>query len=192
MSVNTYSLVSLDNIKKFMGMTGSTSDGDDLLEDLINRVSTLFESYMNEHILSRSYTEYHDGKGVYVLFPKHSPITSITSIHDDYDWDYLDADLIDSDDYTIVNDNYIALKTAVSSFADYTQNVKIIYTAGYLTVPDDLIQACITEVSRAYNNRLEVDVTSRTLSDGSVSYSAKTFLPLTITTLNRYRGLNII
>ena len=192
MAVNSYALTTLNDIKKFMGMTGSTSDGDDLIEDLINRVSTLFESYMDENILSRSYTEYHDGKGVYVLFPKHSPITAITSIHDDYDWDYLDADLIDSDDYTIVNENYIALKNGVSSFANYTQNIKIIYTAGYSTVPDDLIQACITEVSRAYSNRLEVDVTSQSLTDGSVAYFTKTLLPITKLTLDKYKRINII
>lgn len=192
MAINEYSLITLDEVKNFIGMTGSTTETDNLLEDLINRTSILFESYINEKILSRVYTEYFDGKGAMVLFPKHSPITVITSIYDDYDWDWETDDLIDADDYRIVDDRYITLKSSVSVLGDYKQNIKITYTAGYSTVPDDLKQACITEVSRMYKNRNQVDVTSKTLSDGSVSFFDKDFLPLTITTLNKYKKIGVV
>ena len=190
MAVGEFSLITLDNIKKFMGATGSTSDGDDLLEDLINRVSTLFESYMNRNILLRSYTEYHNGNGAMVLFPKQPKITTVSGIWDDYDWDYLDDDLIDSDNYRIVDENYIVFKNI--SLNNYTQNIKIIYTAGYSTVPDDLIQACIEEVSRLYKNRNQIDVLSKTLSDGSVSFVSKGFLPKTTIMLNKYKRVSVI
>lgn len=192
MAINEYSFISLDEIKNFIGMTGSVSDTDDLLKDLINRVSILFESYMNENVLSRVYTEYFDGKGAMVLFPNHYPITTVSGIWDDYDWDWETGDLIDADDYRIVDEQYITLKRSVSVLGDYKQNIKITYTAGYTTVPDDLKQACITEVSRMYKNRNQVDVTSKTLSDGSVSFFDKDFLPLTITTLNKYKKIGVV
>lgn len=190
MAVNTYSLISLDEVKKFMGMTGSTSDTDDLLEDLINRVSTIFEAFIGMNILSRSYTEYKNGGGGLVIFPDQSPITAVTSIYDDYDWEWNSDDLIDADTYRIVEECYIIIKTV--TLGDYKQNIKITYTAGYSTTPDDLKQACITEVSRTYKNKNQVDVTSKTLSDGSVSFYTKDLLPQTILTLNKYKRLQVV
>ena len=190
MAVNTYSLITLDNVKKFMNMTGSTSDIDDLLEDLINRVSTLFESYMNRDILSRIYEEYHDGKGLSVLFPKQPKITAITSIHDDSDWVWPDADLLDSDDYRIVDSSYIVFNTTV--LGDYNQNIKLVVVCGYTETPPDLVQVCIEEVSRIYKNRNQIDILSKTLSDGSVSFVSKDFLPKTTMTLNKYKRIIVV
>lgn len=190
MAVNSFSLISLDNVVKFIGQDSFNSDDSDLIEDLINRVSTLFESYMDRNILSREYTEYHDGGGNAVLFPKQPKITTVSGIWDDYDWDYADDDLVDADDYKIVDELYVILKN--TTFNNYIQNIKIIYTAGFTSTPLDLVQACITETARMFKNRLEVDITAQTLADGSVSYSAKTFLPLTIATLNRYKRISIV
>lgn len=191
MSVNQYSLTDLDSVENFMGMTGGTSDTDDLLEDLINRVSTLFESYLNRDILSREYTEYHNGKGLQVLFPKQYPITTISGVWDgSSDWEWVDDDLIDSDNYRIVDGNYIVFNNVI--LGNYSQNIKLTYTAGYSTTPLDIVQATITEVSRMYKSRNSVDITAQTLSDGSVSFSAKTFLPLTVTTLSKYKRVGIV
>lgn len=185
--VNEYSLTTLNLVKNFMGMSGAISDTDDLIENLINRVSILMESFMNRNVLSREYTEDHDGKGAMVLFPKQPKITTVSGIWDDYDWEWTDDDLIDADNYKIIDENYIVFKTVALN--NYTANVRIIYTAGYSSVPDDLVQACITEVSRMYKNRNQIDITSKTLSDGSVSFSDKSFLPLTYTTLKKYKRL---
>lgn len=187
MAVNTYSLVSLEEVKNFIGMSGAVADTDDLLEDLINRVSIIFESYMNRNILSREYTEYHDGKGSMVLFPKQPEITTVSGIWDDYDWEWTDDDLVDSDNYMVVDEVYVVFKNM--SLNNYTQNVKIIYSAGYTSTPDDLVQACITEVARMYKNKNQVDITSKTLSDGTVVFSGKRFLPLTYITLKKYKRL---
>lgn len=190
MAVNAFSLVTLDNVVKFIGQDSFNSDDSDLIEDLINRVSTLFESYMNRNILSREYTERYDGGGSDKLFPKQPKITTVSGVWDDYDWDFTDDDLVDADDYTVVDSNYIVFKDI--TLGAYSQNIKIIYTAGYTSTPEDIKQACITEVARMFKNRLEVDITAQTLADGSVSYSAKTFLPLTVTTLNKYKMLVVV
>lgn len=185
--VNTYSLVSLSEVKNFIGMEKSDSLTDDLLEDLINRISVLFESYMNRNVLSREYTEDHDGKGAMVLFPKQSPITTVSGIWDDYDWEYTDDDLIDADNYKIIDENCIVFKNVALN--NYTANIRITYTAGFTTVPDDLKQATISEVTRMYKNKNQLDVTTKTLSDGSVIISGGKFLPLTHVTLKKYKRL---
>lgn len=190
MATAEYSLTSLDLVKYFMGMTGTDSESDDLLENLIDRVSTLFESYCDRNILSREYNEVYDGRGSNKLYTNQYPITSVSGIWDDYDWTWDSGTEVDSDYYRIYEGGrYITFRDTY--LYDYQQNVKIIYTAGYATVPSDIQHACITEVARSYKNKNQVDITSKTLADGSVSYSAKSFLPLTLTTLNVYKRISI-
>lgn len=190
MAVNIYSLCTLSEVKEFMGMTGSISETDDFLEDTINRVSALFESLMHRNILSRQYTEYSNGEGLLVLFPRQGPITEITSIYDDSTWEWAESTLIDSTTYRTIDNDYIVFYSIM--LGNYKQNVKLTYTAGYTTTPEDLKLAAITEVVRIYKNKNQVDITAQKLGDGSVSYSAKTLLPLTITTLNNYKRAVIV
>ena len=190
MAINEYSFVTLEEVKGFMGMTGSVSETDDFLESLIDRVSTLFESYMGRKILSREYTEYHNGRGLSVLFPEQPYITTISGVWDDEGWSWASSSEIDSTEYRVSFNNYITLKDTI--LGDFAQNIKIIYTAGFSAVPDDLKHACITEIVRAYKNRNQVDIVSRTLADGSVNFSAKDLLPLTKLTLDSYRNIGIV
>ena len=185
----TYDLVTLDEVKDFYGKVGSTSKDDDLLEDIITRISNVIESYINKNILSRSYTEYYDGLGVSTLFTKQYPIISVDSIHEDTTWVWGSDSTVGEDDYRIHNDkNHVVFLTTLGNGK---QNIKIIYTAGYATVPNDIKQVCITEVIRVYKNRQEVDVLSKTLVDGSVSYSAKDLLLQSKMVLDKYKRIGV-
>lgn len=192
MATGQYALCTLTDIQDyyFMKDDGSdivTSSGvDNLLEDLIDRVSTSFETEMDLNILSREYTQYYDGKGSNMLFTRQYPITVVSGIWDDSEWEWDSTTEIDSDDYRISEGGrYIIFKGVV--LGDYDQNIKTILTAGLATVPWDLQEQCVVEVIRAYKNRKEVDVTAKTLADGSVTYTAKGFLPKTKAVLSRYR-----
>jgi len=185
-----YDLVTLDEVKDFYGKFGSTSQDDDLLEDIITRISTLIESYINKNIKSRKYTEYYDGIGVSNLVTNQSPIISVDSIYSDTTWVWPSDSTIGVDDYRIhENKTHVVFLTTLSKGS---QNIKIIYTAGYDTVPEDIKQACITEVVRTHKNRQEVDVLSKTLSDGSVTYSAKELLLQTKMILNKYKRIGVV
>ena len=191
MPTATYSLCSLKEVKQYYFSTGGKSphtgkpEDDALLEDLIDSMSVLFETYCDTQFLTRERTEYYDGHGSKFLFPTYSPITSVSGIWDDSDWDWGSADLIDSDDYMIKNTNTIVLKSTV--FGNHDQNIKIIYTAGHSSTPEDVKLACIEEVSRSHKNRKGVDVLAKTAADGSVTRYAKDLLPSTIRVLNKYR-----
>lgn len=195
MAVGTYSLCTLKEIKSFYTQTGGKSphigypETDELIEDIIDSISVLFESYCDRQFLTRERTEYYDGKGSKFLFPTYSPITSVSGVWDDSDWAWDTSSLVASTDYMIKNNTTIVLKD--STFGDYDQNVKIIYTAGYATVPEDVRLACIEEVTRTYKNRKGVDVLAKTAADGSVTRYAKDLMPSTIRVLNTYRRLSI-
>jgi hypothetical protein len=196
MSVGTYSLCSLEDVRAFLTQSAGKSqhtgysEADSLVEDLIDRVSTAFETYCDREFLSRERTEYYDGTGTRYLFPNYYPITSVSGIWDSTTWGWDSSNLISSDDYKIKNLNTIVLKSTVFSKDD--QNIKITYTAGYGTVPNDLKQACVEEVSRAYKNRKNIDVVDRAAVDGSSTRYIKELLPTTIVVLNRYLRQGIV
>ena len=191
-NINTYSLASLPDVKSFMGMTGTTSEIDDLLAELINRYSTLFESYMGKNVLSREHTEYYDGNNSNMLITRQYPITTISGIWNDSDWEWGSATEIDSTSYRASESAIGVINFKSTVFGNYDQNIKIIYTAGFSSVPEDIKHACIKEVARSYKNRQEIGVTSKTLTDGTVSFSAQGLLVETTLVLDMYRKLWVI
>lgn len=188
MSVDTYALTTISGVKTFIGL--ATTSDNSLLEDLVDSVSALFETYCDRQFLSREYTEYQDGKDVDILFTDQYPVTSITSIHDDREWAWGSATEVSSSSYRASSDGRsIVFKDTY--LLDYYQNIKIIYTAGHGSTPYDLEQACIEEAARLYKNKNQIDISSKSLSDGSVSYVVSDFLPKTLTILNKYKKLKV-
>lgn len=73
------------------------------------------------------------------------PVVSITSIHDDLDREYGDADLVAATDYSIADgDRGLVILDIDSSHGFWRsgfRNIKAVYVAGFATVPEDLVQA---------------------------------------------------
>lgn len=184
-NVNTYSLVSLPDVKTLLGST--VPDDDNLIAELINRYSVLIETYLGRNVISRVYIEDYDGGGFDELFTNQYPITSISGIYNDTDWNWTADTLIDSDYYRKAQDGNSIIFTSDVTLGDYRENIRVVYTAGYSTVPEDIQMACIEEVARAFKNRQEIGVTSKSLGDGSISYSAQGLLTKTTMVLDSYR-----
>jgi len=191
-NVNQYALVSLAEVKNFIDMIVSNSETDDLLSNLINRYSILFENYMNRDILSREYTQYYDGGGHDMLFLNQYPITTISGIWDDSDWEWNSTTEVDSTSYRVSDEASGIINFRYTTLGDYIENIKIIYTAGYSSVPEDIKLSCIKEVARSYKGRNEVGVVSKTLADGSVSYTAQGLMVETTLVLDMYKRLWVI
>lgn len=188
MSVATNALATLDEVKNFYGMSGSKQTDDDLIEDLIDRMTQLFQTYCGVNSFkATNYTEYIDGESSKYIFPKNTPIISITSIHDDSDWSWAVDTLIAAADYRAVDAKYIVYRDSLFTTGD--QNIKLIYRAGYENIPADLKQSCIEEVTKRYKHRRDIDVLTKALEDGDVTYSETAFLPGTLETLYKYRTL---
>lgn len=191
MAVATTSFCSKDDVKKYLGFDSVISVTDDAsLEIIIDGISVAIESYIGRDILSREYTEYYDGMGSKYLFPDHYPITSVSGIWEDADWEWGASTEIDSSDYRIKDNNHIVL---TSDFFDKDdQNIKIIYTAGYASVPADLKLASIEEAARRFKRRKEIDVTAKSIGDGNVEITIDDFLPQTKVVLEKYRIGSIV
>ncbi len=171
-------------VKDYMNIVQADNTLDNLFHDVIGRISTAFESYCSRKFHADDYTEYLDGDGGRNLFPNQFPINSIASIHDDSDWQWDSDTLIDSADYRIADDRYIVYS---GIFGLSPQNIKLVYNAGYSTIPVDLTQAAIEEVGRKIKHRQDFDEAVKTLGDGSVTFQEMNFLTQTIKTLDQYK-----
>lgn len=177
-------LVTRKQVKDYMRINAADNELDNLINDLIGRVSQLFQSYCGRNFVAQDYIEYYDGQGRDVLFLDNYPVNSVASVYDDTDWEWNSEDLIESTEYKIADKRFIVFDTLLSNAR---QNVKVTYNAGFSSIPDDLQQACIEEVGRKIKHRTDFDEVNKTLSDGSVVYQDQNFLPQTVKVLNKYR-----
>jgi len=189
MAVGTYALTSSENVQKYRLVNGkpleTKPEVDDLIDILIDSYSAKIETYCDRKFMSRSYTEYLSGCGSTVLFPKQYPITSVSGIWDDSSWTWTDDYLVDSTTYTIVNDNSIALRT--SRFGSSVNNIKIVYTAGFTTVPADVENVCIIEIMRAFDRMSDLGIGYKLAGDSSITITDAPFLLSSRITLDAYR-----
>jgi len=181
-------LCTLNNVKDRLGLTGTKEEEDSIIESLIDEVSKLFETYCDRIFGSAEYTEYFDGGGRSWVRPKNYPITAVSGIWDDFEWGWDAEDLIDSSYYRVATDGmFIILKNL--TFVDAEQNVKVVYTAGYSTIPFDLRGACIDEVMRLYKSRTSRHLNSYANTDGETFvYDFSAFSENTRMILKRYKN----
>jgi hypothetical protein len=183
-TLNDNALCTRKQVKDYLNITGSQSTSDNLINDLINRMSTAFESWCGRTFISATYVEYYDSEYNNELFLDKYPIISITEINDDNDWTWNTSTVIPSADYRVADERSIVYDGV---FSAGRQSVKVSYTAGYSTTPEDVRQACIEEVGRKFKHRSDYDEAAKTLDDGSVTYQDSSFLAQTIKTLSFYR-----
>lgn len=181
-------LTNLTEVKDYYQFGNTRQIDDDLLEDLANRVTIMFQTYCGvTSFLLGDYTEIADGGGDSRLYVANIPIQSVTTLQYSSSWDWEDPNtVIDSSNYMVRDKLYIVGKGIRFYLGD--SNYRVVYRAGYSSIPLDLKQVCIEEVIRRYNHRKDFDVIAKSLDDGSVTYTEKGLLTSTKEVLNKYRN----
>jgi hypothetical protein len=134
-------MADLTTTAKVKATLGRTDSGDDTqLGLLVTKASAWIENYCDRIFGTASYTEYLTGGGDDLLYPKHWPVTSITSVNYDTGKDWDTGTAVDSGDLFILSDTmiqalgYIFSQTALGA-------VKVVYVAGYATIPAEIEHA---------------------------------------------------
>jgi Phage gp6-like head-tail connector protein len=169
MALDIYALTTLAKVKTHLNVLDASQDA--ILERFINESSYIIEEYIDRKILTRSYTEYQDGRNNNRIILKQWPITAVAEVWSDPSSEFTDsANQIPSTDYRIVQEIEIALLTR--SFGKGTHNVKVVYTAGFATTPYPLESACIWLVEYFYDIRSghRVGTRSKSKNGETVSY----------------------
>lgn len=169
MSAST-DLTTLTKVKAYLGI--SNTDDDTLLEALIDSVSEAVEHYCGRQFAQAERTEYHDGLGASSLVLRCRPISAITQIYDDPSQMFSESSGVDASRYVFYPEEGIVELTG-GSFADGRRNVKIIYTAGFATVPPAVEQAANILVGHFFNRGHQGGdgVASESLGAYTVSYN---------------------
>lgn len=154
MSVGTYALVSLDELRAAIGAADGGPGQDANLEKCIDRATAWLENETNRKFITRgNTTEYHTVRdGEHTIRVAEWPITTVVSVHETTTIPRTygaTALLVDGTDYRVVKE--LGLIRRISS-AELTrwqtgyQAIKVIYTYGYATsasVPEDLKQIAL-------------------------------------------------
>lgn len=133
-------LCTRDDVKLHLGLTGTTYDA--AITKLVTAASKAVERFCRRRFSVASYTEYHDGGGKDRLVLAHRPVVSVTNVWDDLERDFSDDALLEPEEYvTDLNAGMLLLKQG--RFFAGVRNVKVVYTAGCATMPEDIAHAAV-------------------------------------------------
>lgn len=194
---NSLVMITLTELKQYLNITDSSKDT--FLQSCIDSSVCEIEDFCNRKLSPDTYVEYLDGNNKTEIYLRNKPINSISSIEcfDEYDT-FVDlftgSDTASNSVQIITQHNLIKLLKGYF-FYKGCKNIKITYTAGYSTTPDD-IKSVLLELAtiKFYNSPLSGHARLGKASDNinSVTGEAVTYkAPDWKTVLNKYRLQNV-
>lgn len=149
------SLVTRAEYKAYAGLTSPNDDAK--IDLLIPKVSDLVKSICRRTFVDYvddAKTEYFEG-GVKYVMPSEFPILSVSSFEVSTDYGSTYTLKTEFTDYAIgKQDGYIY--SVVGDFPYYVNGYKLIYTAGYETLPEDLKLAVLDLISYYIKNDMAI------------------------------------
>ena len=134
-------LTTVADVKESMGIPSSDGTKDNLIIRKINQATLMIERYTGRKFKAADYTEYYDGGEKGELTLRNYPVNSIASFSDRNVTDNEDSfSSYDTRDYFI--DSTAGILQGIGSWWGGYDSWKIVYNAGYATIPDDLAEAC--------------------------------------------------
>jgi len=160
-------LTTLAQIKGFLNIPSSNTSQDEWLEILRASAEASIKNYCNRDFEVATYTEYYTGQGKNYLVLRQTPVNSITSLHLDHDAHFgtgndpfSSADLlVEGTDFVLdrekagrsltgivwrINDVWptwartVRPGTVGINWDPSQGNIKVVYSAGYSSIPEDI------------------------------------------------------
>lgn len=174
-------LTTLAAVKAYGPISGTELDT--LLGALITRASTSIENFLQGAVLSASYTETRNGTGGSAMLLRQYPVSAVTSLS-------IDGNSVPQATSYGQPGWWLADRQLLLFGYRFTRgigNVLVTYTAGFVTTPPDIEQACIETVLLALKRRDHIDVSSKSLAGETISYITADLTPSAKVVLNSYR-----
>lgn len=175
--------------KELLGIPSAVTAYDAVIDTLVAAVDGIVEDYCHRRFADTTRTEYYDGQsGQRRLCLRHYPIISITSIHDDANRDYGADTLVDADDYTFDtgDDSDGIVRFDGTTLSRGIRNIKVVYRAGYATIPKPLARAADLIVASLYNRRKAQGTPGGSMGSVSTSLAGDAYADARLL-LDRYR-----
>jgi hypothetical protein len=140
-TISPTALTTLADVKESMGISSGDTSQDNLIIRKINQATLMIERYCGRNFLAADYTEYYDGDGGSELTLRHYPVNSVASLsYRNTTSNENDFTTYDTVDY-FIDATAGRLKSLGSWWGSY-DTWKVVYNAGYSTIPDDLAEVC--------------------------------------------------
>jgi len=175
--------------KELLGIPSAVTAFDAVIDTLVAAVDGIVEDYCHRRFADVTYTEYYDGQsGQRRLCLRNYPIISVTSIHDDANRDYGTDTLVDADDYTFETgeDSNGIVHLHGTTLSKGIRNIKVIYRAGYATIPKSLARAADLIVASLYNRRKAQGTPGGSMGSVSISLAQDVYADARLL-LDRYK-----
>jgi len=188
-------LCKLEDVKHVLGIEVSETDYDDELNGLIDAVSAEAERYMGRNAETKSYTEYFNVEVDSEVFQLSAfPLSSVSHIYNDPDWEYGDDSEVSTDYFKADNDKgqiYINKYVLVEGW----QALKVEYTGGmgsdttaFKSSFPDIANALARQVAFYFKSKRHVGETAINAQTGSISFiSSSKWLTETRSVLDTYK-----
>ena len=137
-------LTTLANALAWLGLTSDTNGS---ISRLISAVSTEIQNFLSYQIASQNYTRTFNGRGGDRLMVPDVPMTAVSAVA--IDGVSIAASTGPTVSGFVFNDTTIFLRGYC--FNRGVQNITASYTAGYLTTPTDIEQACLDWLKTVYD-----------------------------------------
>jgi hypothetical protein len=179
-------LATLTQVKEYIGNSADNTD-DALLTRLITAVSEQIERSCNRVFGSTVYSEARDGNGLDFMVFSNRPVITVSSIT-------VDGVTIPQSTNHAAAGWVLASGWKVALRGGYTfrqgiQNVSMIYTAGFASVPADVVQACCLLVGLAYKERDRMGIDSKTIGGENISFTKDDVPPSVQAVIHNYRNV---
>ena len=189
-ALDTGAIATLADCKEYLGLSTGSTDYDRRLRALINTVTYQFDSYTNRTLSPSCHTEYHDGDGSDELYLNQWPLVSTSTNIDvriDVDRSYDTGDKVDSTSVIVYSTAGKVVLDDDTFDAGY-QSVKVVYTAGYSTIPYDLEYAALEMVRVLFDREKSNSVGRRSESFEGAAVTYEPTMPWSVKdVLDKYR-----
>ena len=160
------------NVKSYIGVSVSTHDT--LIGLLIDSVSSFIETYTGRTYAAAEFTEYFDGNACEFIL-KNRPVDDSPAPVVSYNngtqatpnWQVVSAE-----DYVINREAGIIVST-YGKLPTGSQNIKIVYTAGYATIPADLELLAKQLTAKAFEQRKAQGIGRESLGGASIDWKSE-------------------
>jgi uncharacterized phiE125 gp8 family phage protein len=185
---DTLALVTLEEVKQFLDVR--SSDNDNWIQQLINRVGEDVNGYTGRTLRSTEYADAQfDGKGADSLVLPQYPVTALSNLTASITGSVLTEGR--DEDYVV---DYAAgvVYLVGANFSEERFGAQLTYTAGYTlaTVPEDLKQAALEAIMFRYQemDKKRVGVTSHEMRDQRSYFTTDQYPAHVLAVWERYRS----
>lgn len=195
MELLSYALLTLEELKLYLGIDAGDTSEDEYLKLLINNCTEILNSAVGYIIFEQSYN---DGVGdnenpLYIQRGEDSKelVLPFRNITDTVTFQMEISELNNDGDWTVINtENYWVRKSeAIIEYNDKFStwyNYRFTFSAGYDPVPYDIKSICMSMIAQVYNTQGTEGIKSEKIDTYSISYMEQKTTQLVQPIINNY------